>query len=110
MGHGGHSLVARGLYAFQLEPWLQVCNCTTVDLQLQTPHPYVTCLSQRACYLSCFSAAGLHLLEHYVDRLSNFSFFFLKCLFTDTLFAPKIYFGLYCYDVFSLVSRRCPCF
>ena len=23
MGHGGHSIVARGLYAFQLEPWLQ---------------------------------------------------------------------------------------
>ena len=23
MGHGGHSLVARGLYALQLEPWLR---------------------------------------------------------------------------------------
>ncbi len=22
MGHGGHSLIARGLYALQLEPWL----------------------------------------------------------------------------------------
>ena len=29
MGHGGHSIVARGLYAFQLQPWLSAYPATT---------------------------------------------------------------------------------
>jgi hypothetical protein len=26
MGHGGHSMLARGLYALQLRPWLAACG------------------------------------------------------------------------------------